>query len=475
MSKFFWRRMSPGKVLEGVFGENSSIYNCANQSRTNISHPAIHKPTGLSSAQVLRDLQTHFNPSELFAPWIEAETAARDRESHNQRQKRRKSNKKVQVKIGHGGTLDPLATGVLIAGIGKGTKALGNFLDCTKTYEAVVLFGAATDTYDKHGKLLKRAPYEHITREMVEKGLAKYRGKFMQLPPLFSALKMNGKPLYEYAREGKEIPKAIERREVNVSELELLEWYEGGSHAWKAPTEEAGYAEVNVATKLWKQENANPASHTPDEENERALEDFETRKRKMGDDQDELVVERPLSKQKKIKTAAENGDEALMSGGLAEKEEITPEQDKPIPSKEDSGKKGPPAAKIRMTVSSGFYVRSLCHDLGTDMGSAALMSELVRTRQGQFELGKNVLEYDTLKEGEKVWGPQVEKMLEEWSVDKLPISGTGVKSDVKEESKGVASAEVEKKETETEVKGVTSEAAGASEESKEVTEEKTEA
>ncbi|PQE07348.1 family pseudouridylate synthase protein [Rutstroemia sp. NJR-2017a WRK4] len=447
--------MSPGKVLEGVF--------------------AIHKPTGLSSAQVLRDLQTHFNPSALFAPWIKAETAARDRENHNQRQKRRKSNQKVQVKIGHGGTLDPLATGVLIAGIGKGTKALGNFLECTKTYEAVVLFGAATDTYDVHGKLLKRAPYEHITRDMLEKGLAKYKGKFMQLPPLFSALKMNGKPLYEYAREGKEIPKAIERREVTVSELELLEWYEGGSHSWKAPTEEAGYAEVNVATKLWKQENANPASHTPDEENERALEDFETRKRKMGDDQDELVVERPASKQKKVKSAAENEQDAMMSGGLAEKEETTPEQDKPIPSKEDSGKKGPPAARIRMTVTSGFYVRSLCHDLGTDMGSAALMAELVRTRQGQFELGKNVLEYDTLKEGEDVWGPQVEKMLDEWSVDKLPISGTGVKSDAKEEPKVVASEaakEVEKEETKPESKSVTSEAAEASEESKEVTEEK---
>ncbi|KAM3088256.1 pseudouridine synthase pus4 [Clarireedia jacksonii] len=459
--------MSPTKILEGVF--------------------AINKPTGISSAQVLRDLQTHFNPSQLFAPWIEAETSARDRESHNQRQKRRKNNKKVQVKIGHGGTLDPLATGVLIAGIGKGTKALGNFLDCTKTYEAVVLFGAATDTYDIHGKLLKRAPYEHITRETVEKGLAKYRGRFMQLPPLFSALKMNGKPLYEYARQGQEIPKAIERREVNVSELELLDWYEGGTHGWKAPTEEAGYAEVNVATKLWKQESAVPASHTPDEENERALEDFETRKRKMGDDQDELVVERPLSKQKKIKTAAEDGQEALMSGGLVEKEESTPDQDKPIPSKEDAGKKGPPAAKIRMTVSSGFYVRSLCHDLGTDLGSAALMSELVRTRQGQFELGKNVLEYDTLKEGEDVWGPQVEKMLEEWSVDKLPISGTamaGGKSDVKEEPKGAtaeatgaseAAKEVEEEKTETESKGVKSETTEASEESKEVKEVKTEA
>lgn len=390
MSRLAWWTMTKGKVMEGVF--------------------AINKPTGRSSAQIVRDLQTHFNPSELFAPWIQIETRAREKEQHNQRQRRRKSNKKVQVKIGHGGTLDPLATGVLIAGIGKGTKELGNFLLCTKTYETIVLFGAATDTYDKDGKLLKRAPYEHITREMVEQGLAKYRGKFMQLPPLFSALKMNGKPLYEYAREGKEIPKEIERRSVDVSELELLEFYEGDEHQWKAPTEEAGYAEVNVAAKLWKQEKAEPATNGKGVENERALEDFESRKRKMGDDQDDLVVERPVKKTKEM--VEEEKDDAMMSGGLSS--DKTPMEDQPILSKEGV-KKGPPAAKIRMTVSSGFYVRSLCHDLGADLGSAGLMCSLVRVRQGQFELGKNVLEYDELERGEGVWGPQVEKFLDEWN------------------------------------------------------------
>jgi tRNA pseudouridine55 synthase len=67
-----------------------------------------------------------------------------------------------------------------------------------------------------------------------------------------------------------------------------------------------------------------------------------------------------------------------------------------------------------MTVTSGFYVRSLCHDLGAAVGSAALMAELERTRQGQFELGKNVLEYSDLAKGESVWGPKVESMLDDW-------------------------------------------------------------
>jgi len=218
----------------------------------------VNKPSGISSAQALRDLQHHFNPSELFAPWIANEKNIRARENHNQR--RRRKEKQIQVKIGHGGTLDPLATGVLIAGVGKGTKSLQDFLLCTKVYETVVLFGTSTDTYDRVGKVLRRAPYEHITKEKVEEALGQFRGKFMQLPPLFSALKMNGKPLYEYAREGKEIPREIERREVEVLNLELVEWMEGGTHSHEAPTDEAGHAEINVANKFWKKENVLPAS-----------------------------------------------------------------------------------------------------------------------------------------------------------------------------------------------------------------------
>ena len=126
---------SPGRIVEGVF--------------------AIDKPASVSSAQVIRNLQHVFNPSDLFAPWLEAERAARDKQARNQRSRRR--DKRVQVKIGHGGTLDPMATGVLIMGVGKGTKRLQGFLECTKSYEATILFGAATDTYDTLGKVLRRA------------------------------------------------------------------------------------------------------------------------------------------------------------------------------------------------------------------------------------------------------------------------------------------------------------------------------
>lgn len=356
----------------------------------------------ISSAQVIRDLQQHFAPpSKLFAPWIENETKKIQAENHNQRKRRRQ--KEVKVKIGHGGTLDPLATGVLITGVGKGTKMLQNFLECTKTYEAVILFGTSTDSYDRVGKVLRRAPYEHITKEAVEESLNKFRGKITQLPPLFSALKMNGKPLYEYAREGKPLPRQIERREVEVLELELVEWMEGDTHDHKAPDEEAGPAEINLATSMWEQEGALPAGIRADKDS--TPEEFENRKRKLAERHDDLVTDRPASKQQKVSGPEQD---ATMSGGLGEHaSEIVDEQPKI---------KGPPAAKIRMSVTSGFYVRSLCHDIGIEVGSGALMAELERTRQEKFEVGKNCLEYQDLMKGESVWGPKVEAMLEEWEV-----------------------------------------------------------
>lgn len=380
-------------------------------------HTAINKPKGISSAQVLRNLQDHFNPSATFAPWLSVEKSKRGREAPNQRRRRRDKN--IKVKIGHGGTLDPLATGVLIAGIGNGTKQLGTFLECTKQYETIVLFGASTDSQDRVGRILKRAPYQHITRQMVEKALGQFRGEFMQLPPLYSALKMNGKPLYEYAREGREIPRDIERRAVEVTELELLEWMEGGTHDHKWPNEEAGQAEKDVAEQVWQQEKEVDADMGASAESNLAA-----KKRKLEENQDELVSERPALKWRTSTTE----EEATMSGGLhpPDMEKSTAETKKEI-KQEEPKDAGPPAARIRMTVTSGFYVRSLCHDLGEAVGSHAMMAELIRTRQGRFELGKNVLEYDDLEKGEEVWGKKIEVMLEAWkageTLDSIPESG----------------------------------------------------
>ncbi|KAE8148951.1 pseudouridine synthase [Aspergillus avenaceus] len=396
--------MSGEKIYEGIF--------------------AVHKPQGVTSADVIRKLQHHFNPSKLFQPWLETERARRNRESRNQRKRRR--TQRLDVKIGHGGTLDPLATGVLVTGVGKGTKQLNDFLGCTKTYETVVLFGAETDTYDRLGKIVRRAPYEHVTREVVEKALEQFRGKIMQRPPIFSALKVKGKPLYEYAREGKEPPIEIQERPVEVSDLRILEWYEPGTHDFKWPEQEAAAEEKAVAEKLLAKDDALPVVSSTEAagsaEKAEEQEASTSTKRKTPPPADTSEASAP--------TVAEDENSAAKKQKVTEDGQAVPAQteqppadttkatdenaesqqeEKPCPTPRSA------AVKIIMTVSSGFYVRSLAHDLGKAVGSCALMSELIRTRQANFELGpEKVLEYKDLDSGEEVWGPKVQEFLEAW-------------------------------------------------------------
>ncbi|KAJ5546334.1 hypothetical protein N7494_003919 [Penicillium frequentans] len=369
-SRLFRTTMSGEKILEGCF--------------------AIHKPQGVTSADVLRKCQEHFNPSKVFAPWLQNERDRRERE--NQFQQNRRRQKKIEVKIGHGGTLDPLATGILIAGVGKGTKSLSSFLECTKSYETIVLFGAETDTYDRMGKIVRRAPYEHVTREKVEEALKQFRGKIMQKPPIFSALRINGKRLYEYAREGKLPPVEIKTRPVEALELEIVEWYEPGTHEHQWPTEKMVGDEKKVAEQLLDQQAGAPPK----------VEEAVPSKRSAADTPE---AEHDADKKQKEKTAATE----YLSDSEAEGADGSTKKQRPQA----------PAVKIRMTVTSGFYVRSLAHDLGNAVGSCALMSELIRTRQGDFELvPEKVLQYEDLAEGEEVWGPKVEGFLGAWE-DKM--------------------------------------------------------
>ncbi|KAK4168031.1 pseudouridine synthase [Cladorrhinum sp. PSN259] len=400
-------KMAGDKILEGVF--------------------AINKPVGMSSAQVIRDCQNLFNPSAAFAPLIAQEKALREKESKYQKKRRGKAKQDLRVKMGHGGTLDPLATGVLILGVGKGTKSLSNFLLCKKTYETVVVFGASTDTYDRTGKLIKKGDYDNVTREVVENALGGFRGKFKQMPPLYSALKMEGKPLYEYAREGKPIPREIETRDVDVTELEIVEWYEPGTHNHRWPTVEAGQAEKKLVGSVWDIAKSQAAGEKPDEEKivkaeeeTKAFEEINSKKREAEERIEDVVKdEQPAAKRVKTEDGAA---EPMMSGALKVKalpkgrgsDLIPPPPSADVPFPWEG--KGPPACKVKMTVTSGFYVRSLCHDLGEKIGCGAMMAELARTCQGQFVLGTaNCMEYDDLLKGEEVWGPKVEAALDLWN------------------------------------------------------------
>jgi tRNA pseudouridine55 synthase len=407
------------KVLEGIF--------------------AINKSQWSSSAGVLRDLQEHFAKSSLFAPWLESQKRAMIISNSKP-----KHINNLKVKLGHGGTLDPMATGVLIVGVGKGTKCLQRFLECTKTYECVVLFGAATDSYDAVGKVVSKAGYEHVTKELVEEKLAQFRGKIMQKPSIFSALKVDGKKMYEYAREGKDIP-VVAARPVEVEELELVEWLEPGSHDLAWPKEEVDGAEMEGAEKLLgiRKEDANVHAATA------AAKKSRKRSRSPESDHVEGAGQQPKVPRTDTEPAMsgalpsqEVSNEAFITQDACTETTIAeptiaeptteasiPTEENPAPSIEQAAaqestaqpttdattspepKPQPPAARLRMTVTSGFYVRSLCHDLGLACSSLGIMSSLVRSRQGAYTLNQNVLESSDLDDPAK-WEPQLQKQLE---------------------------------------------------------------
>lgn len=124
--------------------------------------------------------------------------------------------------IGHTGTLDPFAEGVLPICIGKATRLI-EYLDDDKAYTGTIQLGSSTTTYDLEGEEVNSSD-KKVTFNEIEAALDKFRGEIEQLPPIYSAIKVNGKKLYEYAREGKEVK--IEPRRVNISKLEILEYDE---------------------------------------------------------------------------------------------------------------------------------------------------------------------------------------------------------------------------------------------------------
>ncbi len=124
--------------------------------------------------------------------------------------------------VGHAGTLDPDATGVLPVCLGKGTRIVEFLVDTTKVYRAEIELGAVTDTYDASGKVIRRGDASKIDRSTVESALESFLGSIQQTPPMYSAVKHKGKPLYSLARAGIEVTR--KSRTVKVHRLELLEW-----------------------------------------------------------------------------------------------------------------------------------------------------------------------------------------------------------------------------------------------------------
>uniref|UniRef100_G3TF65 Pseudouridylate synthase TRUB1 n=1 Tax=Loxodonta africana TaxID=9785 RepID=G3TF65_LOXAF len=163
---------------------------------------AVHKPKGPTSAELLNRLK-----EKLLAE------AGMPLPKCNKR-------KKQTFKIGHGGTLDSAAKGVLVVGVGRGTKMLTSMLSGTKRYIATGELGKATDTLDSTGKVTEEKPYDKITQEDIEGILQKFTGNIMQVPPLYSALKKDGQRLSTLMKRGEAV-EAKPARPVTVYSISL--------------------------------------------------------------------------------------------------------------------------------------------------------------------------------------------------------------------------------------------------------------
>lgn len=124
-----------------------------------------------------------------------------------------------EKRVGHGGTLDPMATGVLPVFVGRATRAVEFAEKSDKEYVAGLKLGVVTNTQDTSGEILEERPVQ-ISREQLEASLEKFRGDILQVPPMYSAIKINGKKLYELARKGREVERPA--RPVTIKRLELL-------------------------------------------------------------------------------------------------------------------------------------------------------------------------------------------------------------------------------------------------------------
>ena len=284
--------------------------------------------------------------------------------------------KKPLMKVGHGGTLDPLASGVLVVGVGKGTSLLQSYLKGDKQYTASCQLGYETDTLDAEGKLVKTAPWEHVkdTSAVETAILPKFSGKIEQIPPLYSAIRVNGKRLYEIARKDSE--KAAEdveipKREVEISDVKVSTSFEESvissgvvdgpryREMAKALEEEAVAAAAEAAVTAAKEAEKNSVAEGEGRDNENS------------------------GKGKKRKRRNNRRKDNNSSGY---KKSLFNEETVPSLNSDTGNNLQLPQFALEVKCGGGTYIRSLVRDIGYELDTVATMTGLVRTKQGPFVL-----------------------------------------------------------------------------------------
>mmetsp|Transcript_9827 Transcript_9827/g.14587 ORF Transcript_9827/g.14587 Transcript_9827/m.14587 type:complete len:456 (+) Transcript_9827:122-1489(+) len=293
---------------------------------------------------------------------------SRDAQSRGFEGKMRKRGKPV-MKVGHGGTLDPLASGVLVLGIGKGTSKLQSYLEGDKQYTAMVELGYETTTLDAEGEIVKTMDWNHVTsidsiREMV---VPKFTGKIQQVPPLYSAIRVDGKRLYEIARGGDE--KEAQDVEIPMRDVEV----------YKVEVENT-LSESVIQSGVVDGKKYKEAVHEMEAAAAAAAAEKAAAAPPPAEDVQELNDDTAGKKRKKRRG---NKNKGTKKKSFFDESTVPTVQ---CDSSTDTTSFELPLFTLNVSCGGGTYIRSIVRDIGYEMDTVATMTGLVRTKQGPFLL-----------------------------------------------------------------------------------------
>lgn len=248
-----------------------------------------------------------------------------------------------KLKVGHAGTLDPMASGVMIICTGKATKQIDQLQAGTKEYIATLRLGCTTPSFDAEHPIDQTYPTSHITREKVMEALSRFKGSIWQVPPVYSACKVEGRRAFDYVRQGEEVE--LKAKELVIDEIELLDLHlpEQGILSTLAP-EVALMAREGVDIK-----------------------DFSRRKQRV---EDLGIIPRKQAEAGEAQNP-EAADQQPVNKAVADAE-VNPDTLSYM--------------TIRVVCSKGTYIRALARDIGEALQSGAYLIGLRRTRVGQYHV-----------------------------------------------------------------------------------------
>ena len=248
-----------------------------------------------------------------------------------------------KLKVGHAGTLDPLATGVMIVCTGRATKRIDELQAATKEYMATLRLGATTPSFDMEHPIDATYSTDHITRELVESVLPQFLGRIEQVPPAYSAVKVDGKRAYDLARKDKDVE--LKPKVLVIDEIELVGYHEGA-------------------------QQPNPSMERRDKTDSNQAVSNTIPRGEVGGG--------PL------------GEGSLPRTGLRNKAFLT------SPTAEDLGEEFP-SVILRIVCSKGTYIRALARDIGQALGTGAYLTALRRTRIGDVRVEDCMTVEETLE------------------------------------------------------------------------------